>query len=133
MPSNMPEIEVPISYDSSICEYCRFAQLVHSIHPLECFNVDFDVRLEQVDGSLSDGPRERFVLYADGALWHQVMKTKDLQPELLRWYLQLKKFNFMVRDRADPDQAQNKGQALNLKRTLLGRQPKLSFFFPFFL
>ena len=73
--------------------------------PLEGFNADFDVRVEQVDGSPSDGRRERFVLYADGALWHQVMKMKDLQLELLRWYLQLKKFDFVVRDKADSDQA----------------------------
>jgi len=45
---------------------------------LEGFNVDFDVGVEQVDSSPSDGLGEQFVLYADGALWHQVMKTKDL-------------------------------------------------------
>ena len=56
--------------------------------PLKGFNADFDVGVDQVDDSSSDGPRKRFVLYTDGALWHQVMKTKDLQPELLRWYLQ---------------------------------------------
>ena len=56
---------------------------------LEVFDADFDLGVEQVDGSPSDGPKEQFVLYADGALWHQVMKTKDMQLELLRWYLQL--------------------------------------------
>jgi len=50
---------------------------------LEGFNADFDVGVEQIDGNLSDGLREWFVLYADGALWHQVMKIRDLQPELL--------------------------------------------------
>jgi len=79
--------------------------------PLEAFDADFDIGVKQVDVSPSDGPREQFALYADSALWKQVMKTKDLQSELLRWYLQLKKFNFVVRDKAnvhttfDSDQA----------------------------
>ena len=60
---------------------------------LEGFDIDFDVGVEQVDASPSDGPKERFVMYTEGALWHQVMKIKDLQPELLRWYLQLQKFD----------------------------------------
>jgi len=72
---------------------------------LQGFDADFDVGVEQVDGSSPDGPRERSVLYADGALWHQIMKMKDQQLELLRWYLQLKKFDFVVRNKADPDQA----------------------------
>ena len=46
--------------------------------PLEGFDADFDVWIEQVDVSASDGPREQFVLYADSALWDQVMKMKDL-------------------------------------------------------
>jgi len=79
--------------------------------PMEGFDADFDVGVEQVDGSLSDRPQERFVLYADYILWHQVMKTKDLQVELLSWNLRLKKFDFVVWDKAnvhtlsDPEQA----------------------------
>ena len=74
-----------------------------------------------------------FVLYVDSALWLHVMKTTDHQPDLLRWYLRLKKFDFVVQDTvnvhtlSDPDQAKKKGQALELKRALLGRQPKLLF------
>jgi len=37
---------------------------------VEGFDVDFDVGVERVDDSLSDGPQERFVLYADSALWY---------------------------------------------------------------
>ena len=79
--------------------------------PLEGFYANFDVGVEQVDVSPSDGPREQFVLYTDSVLWDQVMTTKDLQPELLWWYLQLKKFDFVARDKAnvyalsDPNQA----------------------------
>ena len=36
--------------------------------PMEVFEADFDVGVEQVDGSPSYGPQERFVLYADYAL-----------------------------------------------------------------
>ena len=105
MPPNEPLVGAHFSNDSLMSEYCRFAQVVHSMPPLEGFDVDFDVGVEQVDGSPSDGQRERFVLHVDGALWHQIMRTKDLQPELLWWYFQLKKFDFVVRDKADLDQA----------------------------
>jgi len=93
MPSNKPEVEAPISNDSSLSEYCSFARVCHYMPQLEGFDVDFHVGIKQVDGSPFDGPRERFVLYADGALW---------QPKLLRWYLQLQKFDFVVRDKGDP-------------------------------
>jgi len=105
MPPNQPDIEAPSSNDSLLSEYCTFARIVHSMPLLESFNADFDVGVEQVDGSPSDGLRERFVLYGDGAMSHQAMKTKDLQLELLRWYIQYQKFNFMIRDKGDPDHA----------------------------
>ena len=78
MPPNKPEVEAPVSNDSSISEYCRFTQVVHFMPSLEDFDADFDVGVEQEAGSPSDGLREWFVLYVDGASWHQVMKTKDL-------------------------------------------------------
>ena len=59
MPPNKPEIEAHISNDSSISAYCRFAQVVHSMPPLEGFDVDFDLGVKQFDDSPSDGPRER--------------------------------------------------------------------------
>ena len=49
-----------------------------------------------------------------------------------------KKFDFVVRDKADvhtfinPEQAQKKGQAVDLKRVVLGRQVKIFFFFSLF-
>jgi len=87
MAPKKPEGWAPISNYSSISEYYKFAQVVYSMPPLEGFDVDFDLGVEQVDNGPSDRPRERFVLYADCALWDQVMKTKDLLQELLRWYL----------------------------------------------
>jgi len=68
MPPNEPKVEASVSNDSSISEYCRFAQIVHSMPSFEGFDVDFDVGVEQVDVSPSDGLRERFVLYVDSAL-----------------------------------------------------------------
>jgi len=78
MPPNKPEVEAPISHESSMSDYCRFAQTVLSMPPMVCFDVDFDVGVEQVGDSPSDGPQERVALFIDSALWHQVMKTKDL-------------------------------------------------------
>ena len=78
---------------------------------MEGFYPDFDLGVEQVDSNSPNRPWVRFVLYADNALGHRIMKMKDLQPKLLSWYLWLKKFDFVVRDKAnvhtltDPDQA----------------------------
>jgi len=63
MPPNKLEVEAPISNDSSLSEYCRFARVLHSMPPLEGFDANFDIRVDQVDVRPSDGPRERFVLY----------------------------------------------------------------------
>jgi len=75
VPPNKPEVEAPIFNESSMSNYCKFAQIVLSMPPVEGFDADFDVGVARVDDSPSDGPHERFVLYVDRALWHQVMKT----------------------------------------------------------
>ena len=111
MPPNMPMVEASVPNESSMSDYCRFAQAVLSMPPMEGFNVEFDLGVKQVDSDTPDRARVRLVLYANNALWHYVMKTKDLQPELLRWYLRHKKFDFVVQDNvhvhtlSDPDQA----------------------------
>ena len=69
MRPNKPEVEAPISSDHSISEYCRVAQIVHSMPSLEGFDADFDVGAKQVDVSPTDGPREQFFWYANSALW----------------------------------------------------------------
>ena len=79
--------------------------------PIEGLDVDFDLGVEQVGSSPSNRLQVRFVLYADNALWRKLMKTKDLQLELLQCYLRLKKVHFVVCDKAnvhtltDPEQA----------------------------
>jgi len=66
---------------------------------MEGFDADFDLGVEQLDNSPSNGLQVCFVLYANNTLWCQVIETKDLQPELLRWYLRMKKFDFVARDK----------------------------------
>ena len=78
MPPNKLEVEAPVSNESSISDYCRFAQTILSMLPVEGFDANFDVGVERVDDSLSDGPQEQFILYVDSTLWHQVMKMMDL-------------------------------------------------------
>jgi len=73
MPPNKPDIEalfLIISQQVSITDLHKLFTLC----PLEGFHADFEVEVEQVDGSPSDGQREQFVLYANGLLWHQAMK-----------------------------------------------------------
>jgi len=82
MPPNMPKVETYVSNESSMSNYCRFAQTVLSLPPIEGFDADFDLGLEQIDSSPCDWLQVCFVLYVDNALRHQVMKMKDLKPEL---------------------------------------------------
>jgi len=111
MPPNMPKVEVYISNEYFMSNYYRFTQDVLSMPPMEGFDADCDLGVEQVNSDMLDRARVCFVLYTDNALWHRVMKTKDLQPQLLRWYLRLKKFSFVVWNKvnvhtlSDPDQA----------------------------
>ena len=67
---------------------------------MEGVDLDFDLGIEYNGSGSLDGARYRFILYADGTLWHDLM-MKHLQPEYLRWYLQLKDFNFVLRDKND--------------------------------
>ena len=55
MPPNMSKVEAHISNEFSMSDYCRFAQAVLSLPPMEGFDADFDLRVEGVDSSLSDG------------------------------------------------------------------------------
>jgi len=110
--------------------YWRFAKAVLSLAPMEGIDVDFDLGIEQDDSGWSDGPRTWFVLYTDNLLWRQFLMTKDLQPKLMRWYLQLEDYNFVVCNKngvhmlTDPESTLKHGQALDLKRALLGKQFK---------
>jgi len=69
MPPNKTEIKAPVSSESSMSNCCRFAQTVLSMPPMEGFDVDFNVGVEWVNDSPSDGPQKRFVLYANSVLW----------------------------------------------------------------
>ena len=69
MPPNMPKVEAHTSNESSMSDYYRFAQAILSLPLMEGFEAVFDLGVEQVDSSPSDGLRMRFILYADSALW----------------------------------------------------------------
>jgi len=101
MPPSIPKVDAHASNESTVRDYCRFAQVVLSLPPTEGFDADFDPGIEQGDSGQSDRPCTWFVLYADNALWHQLILTEVLEPDLLRWYLQVKKFDFVVRDKND--------------------------------
>ena len=84
MPPSIPKVEAHTSNMSAMSDSCRFSQVVLSLLPIEGFDIDFDLGVEQGDSSLSDWLRKQLVLYADSTFWHKLMTTKDLRPELLR-------------------------------------------------
>ena len=87
MPSNIPEVKVSLANEIFMNNYYRFAQAFLPMPPMEGFDVDFDLGVEHVHSDSPNRALVRFVLYVDNAFWNRVMKMKDLQPELLQWYL----------------------------------------------
>ena len=75
--------------------------MVLSLPPMEGVNLDFDLGIEYDDSGLLDGACYQCIVYADLTLWRNLMMKKDLQLEYLRWYFQLKDFNFVVRNKSD--------------------------------
>ena len=51
MPPNTPKVEVLVPNKFSMNDYCRFAQTVLSMPPMEGFDADFDLGVEQVDSN----------------------------------------------------------------------------------
>ena len=65
-PPSIPEVEAYTSNESSMSDYCRFAQVVRSLPPRE--GVGLDLRIEHDDSGPFDGAHYRFVLYTDNML-----------------------------------------------------------------
>ena len=75
---SIPKVEAHAYNESTMSDYCRFAQVVLSLPPMQGVDTNFDLGIEQVNSGQSDGLRTRFVLYTDNTLWHQLMMMKDL-------------------------------------------------------
>jgi len=78
MLSNIPKVEVHASNESALSDYCRLGQPILPYPPVEGLDAYFDLGIEQDDNGQPDGPHTQFILYADSALWRQLMMTKDL-------------------------------------------------------
>jgi len=57
MPPNIPKVEAYAFNESTMSDYCMFAQVVLSLHLMEGFDADFDLRVEQSESGQSDGLR----------------------------------------------------------------------------
>ena len=68
MPPSTPEVGVYASNESSMSDYCKFAQVVLSLPPMEGVNLDFDLGIEHDDSGPFDGACYQLFLYADGTL-----------------------------------------------------------------
>ena len=55
MPFKKSRVEAPVFNEPSINNYYKFAQTVLYVAPMQGFDADFDVGVEQVDDSLSNG------------------------------------------------------------------------------
>jgi len=58
--------------------------------------IDADV---EFDFGPYGGDRPKMFVFQDPTLWRTLMFKKDLNPELLRWFLLLHQFEFEVRDK----------------------------------
>jgi len=145
-PPSMIEDETNVTNEVSMSDYCKFAQIVQSMPQIGDIEHDFDLGVELRSGS-SDGAQYKFILYMDRVKWSRLMAKNDLHPELLRWYLLVNDFDFDVCDKGSLEMLgtlltslqsitfliqsppRKYGRAPDLKRPLLGRQPKLFFIF----
>jgi len=84
-PPSIPKVKAYASNESPMSDYCKFAQVVLSLTPMEGVDLDFDMGIEHDNSGQSNGPCNWFVLYTNNMLSCQLMMKKDLQPELLRW------------------------------------------------
>ena len=62
MAPNMPKVEAHACNESAISDYYRFAEAILSFAPIEGFDVDFDLGVEQGNSSQSNGLRKRVCL-----------------------------------------------------------------------
>jgi len=62
MPPSIPKVEAYASNEFAMSDYYRFAQSVLSSPPIEGFDVDFDLGVEQGNSSQSNGLRKRVCL-----------------------------------------------------------------------
>ena len=77
-PSSIPKVKTYSSNESCKSDYYRFTQLVLILPPMEGIDLYFDLGIEYKDSGLSDIARYLIVLYADSALWCNLMIKKDL-------------------------------------------------------
>jgi len=60
MPSNIPEVKVSLANEIFMNNYYRFAQAFLPMPPMEGFDVDFDLGVEQIDIDPPDRARVPF-------------------------------------------------------------------------
>ena len=68
MPPTVPEVKTYASNKSSMSDYCKFAQVVLSLPPMERVDWDFDHGIKYNDSGPSDRAHYQFILHADGML-----------------------------------------------------------------
>jgi len=71
-----------------------------SLPPLDGIEYDFDLGVE-FGSNPFDGAHYKIILYIDNVIYPYLMMKKDLYPNILRWYLLLQQFNFLVHDKMD--------------------------------
>ena len=66
---SIPKVKAHASNESTISDYCMFAQVVLSLPRMEGVDIDFDLGIEQGDSDQFDGLHTPFILYTDNTLW----------------------------------------------------------------
>jgi len=68
MSPSISKVEAHASNESTMSDYYRFSQAILSLPPMEGFDTEFNLGVEQGDMSQSGGPHTQFILYADSAI-----------------------------------------------------------------
>jgi len=88
VPPSIVEIEPYAVDEGYLSACCRFVTLWMSMPPMSGGEQEMDLDVE-FDCGLDDGDGPRMSMILDSILWWTFMLKKDLNPELLRWFLLL--------------------------------------------
>ena len=81
--------------EGHLSAYCRFFTLWMSMPPMGGGVHELDLEFE-IEFGMSSGGGPRMIMLLDPSLWRTLMLKKDLNLEILRWFLLLHQFEFEV-------------------------------------
>jgi len=97
-PPRTVETKLYVVDEGYLSAFSRFTSLWMSMPPMSGGVEEIDLDVEFEFGPY-DGDRPKISVLLDPSLWRTLRSKKDLNPELLRWFILLQQFEFEVQDK----------------------------------